>query len=67
MELKKGDAERRQVEETANRDAAYERIYEHYGSDLAAFFRDVYKEVALRRRKLEPSSHIEKPDIMATS
>jgi hypothetical protein len=39
--------------ETDKRDAVYERIYENYGSDLAGFFRDVYKEVALRRQKSE--------------
>jgi hypothetical protein len=35
-------------------DAAINRVYQKYGTDLSAFFRDVYRELQLERR--EPSS-----------
>jgi hypothetical protein len=32
-------------------DAAIDRVYKKYGTDLPAFFRDVYKELELERRE----------------
>lgn len=53
MKSEKIDQSHKQVDQMAERDAAYNRIYERYGSDLPAFFRDVYKDLAHRREKLE--------------
>lgn len=66
MKLKDMPSVRRDSDETANRNAAYERIYEHYGTDLAAFFRDVYKEAALRREKIK-RSNAEKSEVVPAS
>jgi len=33
--------------------AAFDRIYERYGADLAAFFRDARLEVTARRQSLQ--------------
>jgi hypothetical protein len=53
MRLEDDDNSRQLVIQPPNRDAVYDQIYERYGSDLAAFFRDVYREVAARREKAE--------------
>jgi hypothetical protein len=53
MRIDKEEQPKQVDDETSERDAVYDRIYEKYGSDLSGFFRDVYKEVALRRVKAE--------------
>jgi len=40
---------------TGDLDKAIERIYQKYGRDLQAFFRDVYKETRTENEQSEPA------------
>ena len=43
-------------------DAGFDRVFERYGSNLAAFFRDAYQELALKRNQelaKRASRHVE--------
>jgi len=43
-------------------DEGFDRVFERYGSNLAAFFRDAYRELALKRNQeiaRRTSRHIE--------